>query len=177
MKPTETFNLLITLQGHKSEGVGEELLGIEEIEFALQPHEPVLNLKESKFPNVILIHLVMDPEEAITILKDAPTTVLSKAVPIETVVRTRIDGIIEKTLKMLDEKAGSGDSFVVRCDLRGRKYLKSKDELIEAVSEELSDKLNLKLDNVNPDWIVQIEVVGENTGISVLKPGELLKKI
>jgi tRNA acetyltransferase TAN1 len=177
MKPTETFNLLITLQGHKSDNVGEELLGIEEIEFALQPHEPVLNLKESKFPNVILIDLGIDPEKAISLLRNAPTTVLSKAVPIETVVRTRTDGIIEKTVKIADEKANAGDSFVVRCDLRGRKYIKSKDKLIEAVSEELKEKLNLKFDGKNPDWIVQIEVIGEDTGISFLRPDKILKKI
>ena len=29
---------------------------------------------------------------------------------------------------------------------------------------------------VDPDWVVQIQVVGENTGISVLKPTELFKK-
>jgi tRNA acetyltransferase TAN1 len=177
IKPTEIFNLLLTLQGHKDRNVGEELIGIEEISIALQNYEPILNFKESKFPNVILIDISIDPKEAIRILKDAPTTVLSKAVPIETVVRTSIDGILEKVLKIASDKVKNSDKFVVRCDLRGRKYIEYKEELISAISEELTDKLNISTDEKNPDWIVQIEVVGENTGISVLKPNEIIKKI
>ena len=55
MKPTETFNLLVTLKGQKDDSSGEELVGIEEIEMALEGNEKVLNVKESNFPNVVLI--------------------------------------------------------------------------------------------------------------------------
>lgn len=168
---------MVTLRGHKDENVGEELLGIEEIELALSSYEPVLNIKESDFPNVVLIDLGMDPKDATRILKDTPTTVISKVVPIEMVVRTRIPGIMEKVVKLASEKMKAGDSFVVRCDLRGRKYVKSKDELISVVSEELIGKLDVIENEKNPDWIVQIEVVGENTGIGVLKSHEILKKL
>ena len=41
IKPTERFNLLVTFQGHKNDAAGEELLGIEEIELALQNHGSV----------------------------------------------------------------------------------------------------------------------------------------
>ncbi|HEX7467376.1 MAG TPA: hypothetical protein VF324_02155 [Methanobacterium sp.] len=46
---------MITLQGQKDENAGEELVGTEEIQLALQNYERVLNIKESDFPNVILI--------------------------------------------------------------------------------------------------------------------------
>ena len=55
----------------------------------------------------------------------------------------------------------------------------TKEELIENVANYLIDKLDLdpqSLNTDNPDWIVQIEVVGDDTGISVLKPHQLLKK-
>lgn len=119
----------------------------------------------------------MDPEEAVAILNEAPTTVVSKVVPIDMVVKTRRDAILEKVLLLAREKTNSEDSFVVRCDLRGREYIKSKEEVIEAVSNELLNKLDVILDEMNPDWVVQIEVVGEDTGISVLKPYQILKKI
>jgi len=157
--------------------VGEELLGIEEIELALGSYEPILNIKKSEFPNVIQIELTMEPAEALNILKNTPTTVISKVVPIEFVVRTRMNKIIEKATILAGEKVDSGDSFSVRCDLRGRKYIKSKDELINSVSEQLIEKLNLLKEEKDPDWVVQVEVVGENTGISVLKPEEILKKV
>lgn len=177
IRPTETFNLLITLKGQKDENVGEELLGTEEITMALQNYEVLLNIKESNFPNVILLDLSLDPLEALKILENSPTTVISKIVPIETVVRTRLDSILEKVVNLAGDKVASGDSFNVICDLRGRKYIESKDDLVNRISEELIEKYSLKPENANPDWIVQIEVVGENTGISILSPDKILKKI
>ena len=157
--------------------MGEELVGVEEIELILQKYEAVLNIKESNFPNVILIDLNMDPLEAVKIIANSPTTVISKVVPIETVVRTNLDGILEKIINLAGNKVSSGDSFNLICDLRGRKYLKSKDELLDRITGELIEKFNLKANGKNPDWVVQLEIVGENTGISILSPNNILKKI
>jgi len=177
IRPIDGFNLLVTLQGHKDSHAGEELVGIEEIELALSSYEPVLYIKESQYPNVILVELTMDTAEAVTILNEAPTTVVSKVVPIDTVVKTRMDTILEKILVIAREKMSPEDSFVVRCDLRGREYIKSKEELIEAVSNELLNNIDVIVDRMNPDWVVQIEIVGDDTGFSILKPHEILKKI
>ncbi len=105
IKPTETFNLLITLKGQKDENVGEELMGTEEIAMALQNYEIVLNIKESNFPNVILLDLSLEPLEAMKILENSPTTVISKIVPIESVVRTRLDSILEKVANLARRKS------------------------------------------------------------------------
>ncbi len=137
---------MITLQGQKDENAGEELVGTEEIQLALQNYERVLNIKESDFPNVILIDLIMEPLEAVKIIANTPTTVISKVVPIETVVRTRLDSILEKVANLAGDKVSPGDSFNLICDLRGRKYIKSKDELMDRTSEELIEKFNLKAD-------------------------------
>jgi len=181
IKPVDGFNLLVTIQGHKDSYTGEELIGIEEIELALSSYEPVLYIKESQYPNVVLVELTMDPEEAVAILKEAPTTVISKVIPIDEVVKTNMDAILEKTWNISKKKMSPGETFTVKADLRGREHIKSKEELINAVSVELMDKLDQGLDpqtlnTSNPDWIVLIEVVGEDTGISILKPHEFLKK-
>ena len=151
-------------------------MGTEEIEQALQNYEVVLNIKESNFPNVILLDLSLTPLEALKILENSPTTVISKIVPIESVVRTRLDSILEKVVNLAGDKVTSEDSFNVICDLRGRKYIESKEDLVNRISEELIEKFNLTLEKNDPDWIVQIEVVGENTGISILTPDKILKK-
>ena len=177
IKPIDGFNLLVTLQGHKDAHAGEELVGIEEIELALSSYEPVLYIKESQYPNVVLVELTMDPEEAVAILSEAPTTVVSKVVPIDVVVKTRMDSIWERVLLTAREKMSSDDTFVVRCDLRGREYIESKEELMETVTNELLNNSDFTLDETNPDWVVQIEVVGEDTGISVLKPHQIIKKV
>lgn len=177
MKPTETFNLLVTLKGQKDENSGEELMGIEEIEKALEGNENVLNVKESKFPNVVLIDLSIEPLDAVKMIGNSPTTVISKVVLIESVVRTRLDSILKNVITLAGDRVVSDDSFKVICDLRGRKYIKSKDELVERIKNELIEKFDLKSTDKDPDWIIQIEVVGENTGISILNPEMILKKI
>jgi tRNA acetyltransferase TAN1 len=177
IKPTESFNLLITLRGQKGQGEGEEAMGLEEIEMALQNEERVLNFKESNFPNVILIDLDMEPLDAVKLLSNASTTVISKVVIIEKVVRTRLESILEQINNLASNRVVQGDSFKVICDLRGRKYFNSTDELVEKITEELVEKFNLEANGADSDWVVQIEVVGENTGISLLDPEMILKKI
>lgn len=152
-------------------------MGIEEIEMALQNDEKVFNIKDSNFPNVILIDLTMEPLDAVKLLDDAQTTVISKVVLIENVVRTRLDIILEKILDLANNRIVSGDSFKVICDLRGRKYIKSREELIEKISEELVEKFDAQTDGSDADWVVQVEVVGENTGISILNPEMIPKKL
>ena len=144
---------------------------------ALQNDEKVLNIKESNFSNVILIDLAMEPLDAVKLLENAQTTVISKIVLIETVVRTRLDIILEKILDLATNRIVSGDSFKVICDLRGRKYIESREELIEKISEELVEKLDATPNGSDADWVVQVEVVGENTGISILNPEMILKKL
>ena len=152
-------------------------MGIEEIEMALQYDEKVLNIKESNFPNVIIIDLAMEPLDAVKLLEDAQTTVISKVVLIEDVVRTRLDIILEKIRDLANNRIVSGDSFKVICDLRGRKYIKSREELIEKISEELIEKFEAIHDDTDSDWVIQVEVVGENTGISILNPEMIPKKL
>ncbi len=97
---------------------------MEEIELALSSYEPVLYIKESQYPNVILVELTMDPEEAVAILKDAPTTVISKVIPIDFVVKTQMDAILEKTWALAREKMNPNDLFVVRGRLKRKKIHK-----------------------------------------------------
>jgi len=144
---------------------------------ALKYHEKVLNVKESNFSNVLLIDLAMEPLDAVKLIGNAPTTVISKVVLIEKVVRTRLDSILEKVIDLAGDRVVSGDSFKVICDLRGRKYIKSKEDLVVRISEELIERFNLQYNGPDVDWVVQVEVVGENTGISMLNPEMILKKI
>jgi tRNA acetyltransferase TAN1 len=119
----------------------------------------------------------MEPLDAVKLLENAQTTVISKVVLIENVVRTRLDIILEKILDLAGNRIVSGDSFKVICDLRGRKYIKSREELIEKISEELIEKFEAVNDDTDSDWIIQVEVVGENTGISILNPEMIPKKL
>jgi tRNA acetyltransferase TAN1 len=175
LKVPENFNLLVTLRGQKGGTAGEEIVGLEETEMALSRYEGELRVIESDFPNVMMFDLNMDPLEAVNIIKNSPTTVISKVVPVEAVVRTRLDSIIEKVIALVSEKVEAGETFRVICDLRGRRYISSAGELVEAVSEALMERFPIT-ESDEPDWIIQIEVVGDSTGVSVLKPHQVIKK-
>ncbi len=177
MNPTERFNLLVTFKGHKTAIAGEELLGIEEIEFALQDEKNLFDIKETEFQNVVLIESSTDSLVIARELADAATTVISKIVPIDLVVRTRPDLIEEKVLNISKDKIKKGETFIVRGDVRGRERIKSKEKFLSSISREITEKLGVEMDKNSPDWIIQIEVVGENTGISVLKPENIFKKL
>lgn len=177
MKPTESFNLLVTFTGHKTPDAGEELLGTEEIELTLEDHKDLFDIKETEFYNVVLIQSESDPMETARLLRDAPTTVISKIVPIEMVIRTQPDLIVEKVVNLSRDKIKRNETFVVRGDIRGRGHIESKEELLTDIAQEITEKLLVDMDENNPDWVVQIEVVGENTGISVLRPENIVKKV
>lgn len=176
MKPALSFNLLVTFRGQKTPEAGEELLGIEEIEMALVDQKNLYEFKESGFYNVALIQTESNPLEVVQLLKGYPTTVISKIVPIELVVKTRPDLITEKVTSLCREKIKDGETFIVRGDVRGRGYIESKEELLTNITREVNEKLLVEMDESQPDWVVQIEVVGENTGVSVLKPDDFIKK-
>lgn len=176
MKPTLSFNLLVTFKGQKTPEAGEELLGIEEIEMALGDQKNLYEFKESGFYNVALIQTESNPLEVAKLIKRYPTTVISKIVPVELVVRTRPDLIVDKVTSLCREKIKDTQTFVVRGDVRGRVYIESKEELLLKITREINEKLLAEKDEDQPDWVVQIEVVGENTGVSVLKPDDFIKK-
>ncbi|ADP77114.1 THUMP domain protein [Methanothermus fervidus DSM 2088] len=159
---------MVTFAGRK----GEEIVGSEEIELLLKDYEPVLDIKESNFPNLLLINLTMDPKLAVKIIANANLPNISKIIPIEAVVKTNINSIVNKVVNLCRKKVKANDTFSVRCDLRGSEI--NKDEVVEKVEEALTDELNLIPDK-NGKWVIQIEIVGKITGISVLKPDEFFK--
>lgn len=176
MKPTESFNLLVTFTGHKTPESGEELLGMEEIEMALEDQKDLFDIKNTEFYNVALIQSDSDPKATARLLRDASTTVISKIVPVEMVVRTRKDSIVEKVISLSRDKIKANETFVVRGDIRGRGHIESKEDLLSVITQEITEKLLVEKEEDYPDWVVQIEVVGENTGISVLRPEDIIKK-
>ena len=75
---------------------------------------------------------------------------------------------IKKSTQELASKIGENQSFRVTVEKRFTEF-HSKD-IIEAAAGDLNRRVDLK----NPDWILQIEVLGRLTGISLLKPSDVL---
>jgi tRNA acetyltransferase TAN1 len=173
MQPTENFDLLVNFKEVVDDDVEPELIGMEELEDFLQKKGSFFYIKESEFFDVVLVELGMDPVNTALELTRTPTKAIKKAVPIESVVYTGVENIVNCVREVAALKMFQGESFTVRCNLRDRKYINSQKELTNRVSEELIIELGVNLREENPDWIVQVEIVGRNTGITIYRPQEI----
>jgi tRNA acetyltransferase TAN1 len=90
-----------------------------------------------------------------------------RIIPVEKVVHTDL-GEIQQAAIELSSKIGKNETF--RVTLEKRFTETSTQDIIEAAATNIERKVDLN----NPDKILLIEVVGKLTGVSVIKPGEIL---
>jgi tRNA acetyltransferase TAN1 len=90
-----------------------------------------------------------------------------RIIPVEKVVRTDL-GEIQRAVMELSSKIGEGETFRVTVEKRFTET--PTQDIIEAAAANIERQVNLN----NPDKILLIEVVGGLTGVSVIKPREIL---
>jgi len=90
-----------------------------------------------------------------------------RIIPVEKVVHTDLDEI-QQAASELSSKIDENETFRVTVEKR---FTETPTQgIIEAAAANIERKVNLS----NPDKILLIEVVGRITGVSVIKPGEIL---
>jgi tRNA acetyltransferase TAN1 len=90
-----------------------------------------------------------------------------RIIPIEKVVRTDLD-LIQQTVAELSSKIEENETFRVTVEKRFTGT--HTQDIIEKVATNIKRKVNL----TQPDKIILIEVVGGLTGVSVVKPEDIL---
>jgi len=131
---------------------------------------------KTKIRGLIVGKTTLDPclavEKLRVILKERPYEFryALRILPIERVVSTDLKEI-KRVTQELAAKIGEQESFRVTVEKRFT-AIHSK-ELIEASASDIKRKVDLK----NPDKILLIEVLGGLTGVSVLKPSDILAVI
>jgi tRNA acetyltransferase TAN1 len=93
-----------------------------------------------------------------------------RVIPIERVVETRIERIAE-AVEALKERIPPEATYKVVVEKRQTQL--SSREIIEAVASRIERKVRLE----NPDWIVLVEVLRGLTGISVVRPDQILSLV
>lgn len=175
MTENEKFDLVIELEKKKVPEEFDEYIAIDKLEDKLNDYDQRFYIKESEFYNVFLVELM---ERNKNIAMELAETSLKKnyeIIPIESVVSSRPKKILETIVDTSENKIKNGETFNIRCNIRGSRYIKTNKELfIDSINNELI-KTGRKPDDTNPDWTIHIQVVGENTGVSVLKNKSLMK--
>ena len=163
------FNLVATTQRGNERPMCNELYYLLKDQLGDEQAET----SKTKIRGLIVAKTTLDPYVAIEklrdILKDRPYEFryALRIVPIERVVPTDLEEI-KRVTQELAARIGEEETFRVTVEKRFT-ALHSKD-IIEAAASDIKRKANMK----NPDRILQIEVLGALTGISLLKPSDVL---
>ena len=163
------FNLLATTSR------GNERPMINEILYLLREElgDAEAQAAKTKIRGLIVAKTTLTPcaviEKFHVILKERPYEFryALRILPIEKVVPTDLEEIKKATAE-LAVKIGANESFRVTVEKRFT-TLHTKD-LIEAAAGDIENQVNLE----KPDKILLVEVLGALTGLSLLKPNEIL---
>ena len=89
-----------------------------------------------------------------------------RMIPIQMITETEIDKIKQNVIKLKDT-IQKNDSYRITIEKRNTDV--SSTEIITDIAKIFPNKVSLK----QPDWIVLIEILGDKTGISILKDSEI----
>jgi len=162
------FNLLITTaRGNEDEACSEVWYLLGEI------GDKTAKVDKTGVMGLISAKSSLDPFEVIKklreILRERPWEFryTLRFIPITKVVRTNLNEI-QKTATELSSQIGEDETFRVTVEKRFTDM--STRDVIEAAAANIERKVDLS----NPDKIVLIEIIGGITGISVIRPNDIL---
>ena len=89
-----------------------------------------------------------------------------RMIPIQTITETEVDKITEGVTKLKDV-IKQNDSYRITIEKRNTDV--SSTEIITDIAKIFPNKVSLN----QPDWIILIEILGDKTGISILKDSEI----
>jgi tRNA(Ser,Leu) C12 N-acetylase TAN1 len=145
----------------------DELLVIEEIVDVLGDISPELYIKESDCINIVLVELGSDSVEAAKILKKSEIRIISQVIPINQVVETDLIEILKTVEDLSVDRMDPGDSYSVESFVINNEDLDSN--AIEKIVKMELEKYDFIFNKNSPIWKVYVEIIGKDTGISVLK--------
>ena len=121
---------------------------------------------------ILMVNTIIEPSKIIDYVKnkiiEEPWLIryCLRLIPIQRMTDTEIDKIKQNVIK-LKNTIQKNDSYRITIEKRNTSI--SSSEIITEVAKIFPNKVSLN----QPDWIVLIEIIGNETGISILKNGEL----
>jgi tRNA acetyltransferase TAN1 len=166
------FNLLVTTYRHR------EYDAVEELNVILQHFSIDAQMIEIQNVSGIILALVnLNPFELIPKFKELlieepwQFRYILRVIPIERTLSTNLKNIEREVEALSIERIRINDSFRISVEKR-HTSTRSKD-IIPSIANKFRNKVSLE----NPDWIILIEIIGNKTGISVLKERDIFNSI
>jgi tRNA acetyltransferase TAN1 len=165
------FNLIVSSSRFREEEAQDEIMDLLEMFGDSDSESEITEIR-----GIIVAQTALDPFDVVDKLKGLvdiepwQLRYVLRVLPIEVVVPTDI-GSIKGATKELASSIGSGDKFRVTVEKRHSPLASM--EIINAIAGEIDSKVDL----VDPDWVVLVEIIGVQTGISVLEPDQIFSSI
>lgn len=162
------MNLIITCPRHFEEEASEE---VKRILIELGDQEPKIII--SSMPGILTGITSLNPIESIEKIRekilDEPWSVryCLRIIPIQGVCKTNIKEIEDEILKKIGV-IKSEDSYRITIEKRNSKV--SSNEIISKIAKNISNKVSLD----SPDWVILIEIIGDEAGVSVIRNNNIL---
>ena len=121
---------------------------------------------------ILMANTIIEPSKIIDYVKnkmiEEPWLIryCLRIIPIQMITETEIDKIKQNVIKLKDT-IQKNDSYRITIEKRNTDI--SSTEIITEIANIFPNKVSLN----QPDWIVLIEILGNDTGISILKDDEL----
>ena len=162
------FNILATTERINEGRAGSELWMLLR---AVGDEAPVV--ERMGIWGIIIAKTPLEPAEAVAKMREEfikkPDSIqaLFRVIPIQRLVPTTLEEIVKATTE-LSAAIGPDDSY--RITVEKRRTRLGSHEIIDAVADKIEHKVNLD----NPDWVILVETTGKMTGISVVRPANML---
>ena len=162
------MNLIITCARHLEPETSEEITKILEDFGDSEPKITITNMS-----GILTVKTQLEPVEVVKKIKemilDEPWSIryCLRIIPMQKFVDTDIEKI-DETVSEISNSITEDDTYRISIEKRNSQMVSQ--ELIKKIAEKFKNKVSLE----NPDKIIQIEILGGKTGVSILSKGEIL---
>ena len=121
---------------------------------------------------ILMVNTSIEPSKIIDCVRDKITEepwlirYCLRIIPIQSITETEMSTITKNVIELKDV-IQQNDSYRITIEKRNTDI--SSTEIITEIAKTLPNKVSLN----QPDWIILIEILGDKTGISILKDDEM----
>ena len=162
------MNLIITCARHLEPETEQEIRNILEEMGDLEPIITITNMS-----GILTARTTLEPVEVVRRIRekimDEPWSIryCLRIIPIQKIVGTDID-IIEKEISGMVDLISEGESYRISIEKRNSDILSQ--DLISRIAKNIKNRVSLEF----PDKIVLIEILGNKTGLAVVRRSDIL---
>ena len=162
------MNLIITCARHLEPETEEELRDILE-KFG----DSDTKVSITEMSGILTAETKLEPIEVVRKIKemllDEPWSVryCLRIIPIQKIIETKIEEI-EKSVAEMSKQISDGETYRISIEKRNSDL--TSQEIISKIANKIKNKVSLEF----PDKVVLIEILGNKTGISILKKADVL---